>query len=197
MAPVDMVRCFNVLTYFDSAFRRKAARWAARTLRAGGLFICGSDGAQTMDARYTVYRREAAGLIAREFAFSIENLRPLLTHPWFALHDGDREVLSVATLVAILRADDRFRTSYDKRTDALLAEKRLLVRGADGHLAPPPDSLPESGWIAAREEIAVQLEREGFADQAVTVLRRVGLNAWVNPVGHVAVDPAGIAPRFD
>jgi hypothetical protein len=37
------------------------------------------------------------------------------------------------------------------------------------------------------------LEQEGFVDGAVSVLKRAGYNAWINPVGHVAVDHESIA----
>lgn len=38
-----------------------------------------------------------------------------------------------------------------------------------------------------------KLEQEGFVDRAVSVLKRAGYNAWINPVVHVAVDPRSIA----
>jgi hypothetical protein len=189
----DIIRCFNVLMYFDRAFRSKAEEWALGTLNPGGLLLCGGDSTKTTDARYTVYRNEDGILAAKEFAFSIEGLRPLIMLPWFSLHDGDREVMAAAALAAILRADSDFRARYDARNDALLAEKRLFVRDSEGQLTPAPDQLPQSLWIEAREQIALQLEREGFAEQAVAVLKKAGLNAWVNSAGHVAVDPAGLA----
>jgi hypothetical protein len=33
------------------------------------------------------------------------------------------------------------------------------------------------------------LEREGLAERAAAALRKAGLDAWVNCVGHVAIDP--------
>jgi hypothetical protein len=36
------------------------------------------------------------------------------------------------------------------------------------------------------------LEREGYLEAAVDVLNRSGLNAWVNSVGHIAIDPSGL-----
>jgi len=38
-----------------------------------------------------------------------------------------------------------------------------------------------------------KLQQEGFVDRAVSVLKHAGYHAWINPVGHVAVDPQGIA----
>jgi SAM-dependent methyltransferase len=193
IAPVDIIRCFNVLCYFDTDFRRSAEDWALRTLRPGGLFICGGDGAQTTDARYTVYRSEEGRLIAKEFAFGIDSLRPFSVVPWYTMHEGERDTWIWAKLVGRLRSDKDFREAYDARLDAMFKEKRLYARDADGFLAPAPDQLPQAEWFNAWKEIGLQLEREDFAERAAHVLRKTGLTVWVNPVGHVAVDPAAFS----
>ena len=38
---IDCVRCFNVLMYFDLAFRDRALAWIPVILKPGGVFICG------------------------------------------------------------------------------------------------------------------------------------------------------------
>ena len=38
----------------------------------------------------------------------------------------------------------------------------------------------------------LKLEQEGFTERAVTLLRGAGYDAWINPVGHLAVDPNGL-----
>jgi hypothetical protein len=187
---VDIIRCFNVLIYFDAQFRRQAEEWALRTLRPGGLLLCGGDSARTTEARYSVYRSENGRLVPREFAFSLDNVRPFTVNPWFALHDGEREVWTLARLIGILRSDDGFRRWYDRRMDELLEEKRLLVRDRDGCLAAAPNQLQPAEWVPARDEILGRLEHEGFTDTAVAVLRKAGIDAWCNQVGHVAVEPA-------
>jgi hypothetical protein len=62
--------------YFDQDFRHRAERWALDTLNPDGLFICGGDGAKTMEARYSVYQRCDDQLVPREFAFALDNVRP-------------------------------------------------------------------------------------------------------------------------
>ncbi|MGH3972905.1 MAG: hypothetical protein ACRDS9_06225 [Pseudonocardiaceae bacterium] len=38
-----------------------------------------------------------------------------------------------------------------------------------------------------------QLDREGFVDEAVAVLRSTGRQAWRNSIGHIAMHP--VQPR--
>jgi hypothetical protein len=192
LPPAHVVRCFNVLPYFDSEFRRNAEDWALRTLHPGGLFVCGADGLKTMDARYSVYRSEGGRLVAKELAFTLDHVRPITLPPWFSMHDGERETWSVARLVGTLRSDEDFRRVYDQRLDALLGEKRMLQRQADGCFTTPPDPLPFADWPDARLEINARLDAEGFVDRAVSALQKAGFHSWRNPVGHIAVDPAEV-----
>jgi hypothetical protein len=193
--PADIIRVFNVLFYFDAAFRTRAEEWALRTLRPGGLFLCGADGNQTFEARYSVYRNENGNLVPKEFAFSLDNLRPPAVMPWFCLHNDEKETFVLATLLGVLRADEAFRRAYDSRVDELLAENRMLARQEDGFLGAHPDPLPVSDWQPVFLAMQNKLQQEGFVDRAVSVLNRAGYHAWINPVGHVAVDPQGI-PSF-
>ena len=189
----DIVRVFNVLFYFDSAFRSGADEWVLRTLRPGGLFLCGADGAQTLEARYSVYRNENGHLVRKEFAFSLDNVRPFAVMPWFCLHDKEKETFELAKLVGVLRSDEGFRGDYDSCLDELLAEKRIWLRKEDGFLAAPPDPLSAPARTHAYVAIQKELEQEGFTDPAVSVLKRAGYNAWKNSVGHIGVDPRSIA----
>jgi hypothetical protein len=154
------------------------------------LFLCGVDGARSFELRYSVYRKEGNALAAREFAFSIDNVRPLSGVPWFCLHEGEHETWALARLVRILRSDPEFRSDYGTRMDGLLEEKRMLVRQGDGYLGFLAEPLSVSEWEREYEKILLQLEREGFVDRAVSVLNRAGFRAWCNAAGHVAVDPA-------
>jgi hypothetical protein len=185
----DIVRCFNVLFYFDGEFRRDAEAWACETLRPGGIFICGGDQSRTLDANYTVYRKEDGRLVPREFAFSLDNIRPLTIQAWYCIHDGDREATMLASLVSVLRSDEDFRTAFDRALDSLLAEKRIFLRDAKGHLVPAPDQQPATDWNPTREAINAELDKRGFVDRAVSVLTAAGYKAWRNPVGHIAIDP--------
>jgi hypothetical protein len=138
--------------------------------------------------RYSVYRRESDGLIAKEFAFSVEYVRAFGVS-WFAMHNDERETWMAATLVGILRSEKAFRVAYDSFMDHILEDQRLLRRQADGYLGPVPNPRPPAEWIAAYVEIQAGLKRERFADRAAEVLNRAGVEAWVNSTGCVAVRP--------
>jgi len=185
----DAVRCMNVLLYYGSGFRAHAESWLAGILRPGGLFLCGANGWRSVESRYSVYRNEDGRLAAREFAFSLDNVRPFTGVPWFTLHDGERETWMLASLVGILRSDESFRQDYDKRMDRLLDNSHILNRGPGGQLTTPPDPIPAQEWRAAYERILGHMEEEGFVDRAVLVLRAAGLRAWRNVAGHVAIEP--------
>jgi SAM-dependent methyltransferase len=185
---VDVVRCFNVLMYFDADFRRKAETWVATILRPDGLFLCGVDGPRSLEARYVVSRRENGGLVEKEFAFSLDNVRPLTAMPWFCLYDGERETFRLASAVGILRADDAFRDDFDERLDHLLEDKGICARQPNGYLGPLFQGLVPTERVARIEEVMEQLEQEGFVDRAAGVLRGAGLRARRNSAGHIAID---------
>ena len=183
----DIIRCFNVLMYFDRDFREKAEAWALRTLRPGGIFICGFNGPGGTHARYTVYWREGDGLVAKEFAFAIETVRSFGV-VWFAMHENDREAWSAAKLVGILRSDEVFRKAHDEYLDRFLEEERLLRRQPDGFLGMVPNPRPLHEAMPVYQKLLRTLEGE-FSPRAVDALRRAGFDAWVNSIGDVAVKP--------
>jgi SAM-dependent methyltransferase len=185
----DAVRCMNVLIYYGSDFRARAESWLAGILRPGGLFLCGANGWRSVESRYSVYRNEDGRLAPREFAFSLDNLRPFSGVPWFTLHDGERETWMLANMVGILRADENFRRDYDTSLDRWLKTSHILNRDSDGRLRTPPVPIPAPEWRAAYELILGRLEDAGFVDRAVSVLKAAGLRAWRNVAGHIAVEP--------
>jgi hypothetical protein len=63
----------------------------------------------------------------------------------------------------------------------------MAIRDENGYLAEPPD-IDMARALPAYHEITLTLEAE-FADRAITVLQQAGLQAWRNPVGHLAVAP--------
>jgi SAM-dependent methyltransferase len=178
-----VVRSFNVLIYYGEDFRREAEEWVAQVLRPGGLFVCGRDDSESLNAHYSVYRNEGGRLVEKEFAFGVETVRHSV---WFALHDGERETWRLAELLGILRSDREFLRDFDARLDALLAENKMAVHDENGCLAEPPDPIDAARALPVYQELAHEIEVE-FADRAVSVLQRAGLHAWRNPVGHIAV----------
>jgi len=193
MPRVDVIRIFNVLMYFDGDFRTRTERWALDTLHPAGLFLCGADFDLSMESRYSVYQRNGERLVPREFAFSIDNVRPSSVMPWFSLHDDERDTSLLARLIGILRSDETFQRDFDAECDDLLAAHRLWIRQDDGALALPTSQRPPTEWVEARLAITEQLAADGYIDRAVTLLQRAGVKAWKNVVGHVAVDPMTLA----
>ncbi|MCE7011061.1 hypothetical protein LWC34_50900 [Kibdelosporangium philippinense] len=190
----DVIRCMNVFMYYDHPFRQKALAWAEDLLRPGGLFICGSNWIDSVASRYTVYRKEQCGLIAKEFAFSIDNIRPIELAPWYGLHDDYLENLANAHAVGTIREDTPFRRRFDKRLDMLLAKLNMCPRDANGYLGHAPDEMPAEERSRCSSVLASQLDDEGFVAEAVDVLRRSGRHAWRNHVGHIAMRPVTPPP---
>lgn len=182
----DVVRCCNMLLYFDDAFRTAAMPQFAALLREGGLLVCGTDWAFTTEARYFTYRKRKGALVDGQFAFSIDCLAPLAIVPWYTLHDDDRELALLGTLVRVLRSDLAFIDRFTSRSDELRAAAGVCPRGPDGYYeATLPDGPPVEVWSRGAA-ISEQLSRE-LAPAAVDVLERAGWQARVNPVGHIAV----------
>jgi hypothetical protein len=186
LPPAGVVRCCNMLLYFDRAFRSETLARLATMLEPDGLLLCGTDWIHTTEARYFTYRKRHGALADGEFNFSLDNVAPLSIASWYTLHDDDVELALLTDMVGILRADRRFVSGFMERSDALRAEMNLVPRAGDGYyVSDLPKTLPAELWMQA-SRLADTLGQE-FAPAAVAVLERQGLQARVNSVGHVAV----------
>jgi len=183
----DVVRCFNVLYYFDDDYRDRALDWFAGILAEGGILMVGGDWAFTTECRYFLYQKaEDDHMHAREFTFSVDNVLPVGVLPFFALHDKDRGMTKLAELVRVLRDDEGFVTRYTAAADALRRKHDICPRGDDGFYGTvDPDRDPEDLWRTA-QRIADTLAAE-FAEEAAGLLRDSGRDAWVNEIGMVSV----------
>ncbi len=187
--PAHVVRCFNMLLYFDAAFRRDALERFAALLLEGGMLVCGTDWTETVECRYFTYVKRDGSLVPDEFAFSLDNLSALGVVCWYTLHDDDAEVAMTARLGAVLRRDVAFEARLRTCADQLREDNGLGARGPDGYYgAPDAPMSPEEMWSRA-VTLSHRLD-EMFADEAVHVLTRAGWTARVNEVGHVAVSLA-------
>lgn len=186
LPPAGVVRCFNMLLYFDRTFRTQALGSLAALVEPNGLLISGSNWAFTTEARYFTYRKRDDVFTDGRFNFSLDNVTPLGIIPWYTLHDDDVELELLTDIVGILRADPGFVGSFTARSDALRAEMNLVPRGADGYyLSTLPDAPPSELWsMAAR--LSDRLGEE-FGAAAIAVLARHGFEAAINSVGHVSV----------
>lgn len=131
----------------------------------------------------------------REFAFSIDNLRPLGIAPWFALHDDDDETRLLANTIRVIRSAPEFRRDFDARLDQILAELGLCPRGEDGYLGNFEQGIsPEdcgsgawrwvNGWITT-DMLRVPSQccdaldtRLGATASAMSGLHRLRLPPW-------------------
>lgn len=64
----------------------------------------------------------------------------------------------------------------------------FCARTQDGYLGGVPETAAPEIMDLAAKRIGDGLGQDGFPDRAVEVLRRSGVAAWVNCVGHVTVD---------
>jgi hypothetical protein len=189
--PVDVARIFNVLFYFDAAFRETAVEWFTKALRTGGTLICGTDLFNSSKARYTVYRKEPGGALAeKEFAFGLDNARPLLGITSLAFVDDDHETERLAKLLGELRSDRVFAKELDVGGDEILNELGLGRRDADGNMDVIDWALPQAEMVGRVAHLMTRLDSEGYVARAVEVLNAKGYDARRNEVGHIAVGSA-------
>lgn len=196
--PADVIRCMNVLIYFDHATWLRALERARELLRDGGLFIAGMNWTQNIYARYTVHQKTDSDMVAREFAFGVENTRPLELVTWYRLFPDDRNCQALMECVRLLRQDPDFMAELDSAMDALQERNGFCPRGEDGYLTGIDPTMPAEHLQNGFRNMVEELDQMDFSEKAAESLCRSGLRAWRNPVGHVAVDPAGLeafAPR--
>lgn len=184
--PADVVRCFNMLMYFDDAFRERAVRRFAEFVNDGGLVICGTDWAFSMEARYATYRKRDGVLVPVEFAFSLDNLVPIGIVTWYTLQPDDRDAGLLATLCGVLRSDRSFFAAYTETADRIREEIGLCPRQPDGHFADIDTAIP-AGELWQRAADFPDRLTAALGDRAVQVLAAEGYTARLNEVGHVAV----------
>ena len=185
----DIIRCFNVLFYFDRAFRHQTLKWVVDNLKPNGTFICGSNDPLGTLCKYTMYLKEGEDLVEKEFAFSIDNLRPLGIVTWFTLHEDDYETCRVVDAIGTIRADSEFCRDFDIALDAILTELGLCPRGEDGYLGGIDPSIPPMQIGERFLEIENRLAQSGYVDRAISVLQKTGYNASRNSIGHIAITP--------
>jgi SAM-dependent methyltransferase len=188
LPPSDVIRCMNVLVYVNADHRQRMIADICDRLRDRGLFIHGTNGPGVY-GRYAVFEKWNSTVTPREFAFSLENLRPFGVMPWFTIHDEDPEAMLLADLIGALRADADFWPVFDRRIDALLAEKDICRRGDHGYLVFPENMPPVSDLMVRANAMWQQAIDEGYRERAVAALQRAGWKAWVNAAGDIAIQP--------
>jgi hypothetical protein len=100
-------------------------------------------------------------------------------------------------VIRILRSDKNFVAAHDRWLDEMLGEHDFCARKESGYLGGLPVVGGSELMDKAPNMILSALEREGYVGAAVDVLKRNGLSAWVNAVGHIALDPEGLDLNWD
>jgi hypothetical protein len=185
-APATVIRCFNMLMYFDAEFRARALLRFADLLEEGGLLLYGVDWAHSMECRYVTVRKRDGRLDAGEFAFSLDNLTPVGIAPWYTLQPDEPEALRLAALSRVLRDDVAFISAYTECADAMRREYGICERQPDGYFADVSTDLPPADLWLRMAEFAGRLDA-ALGPRAVAVLAAAGYSARINEIGHVAV----------
>jgi len=183
----DVIRCFNVLIYYDRAYRERFVETAGSLLSPGGVLVCGANWVRTSEAKYGVYRLEDGRMVQKEFAFGVDNIRPLGIIPWYVLHEDEPDTCRLVEILRVLRSDAEFCAAFDAAYDSALIERNLYCRTQDGYLKSSGIVVPPGELERLVVELHDQLLNDGWVERAVRVLRDNGFVAWRNCVGHVAV----------
>jgi hypothetical protein len=186
----DIIRCMQVLWFFDAAWQDRARQWFLRTLSPGGILTYGQNAAGS-DSRCFIWQRDGEALVPREFALSPDNLRPTLgVLPWAAIHEDDREAPTRAAVIgAIWDGNEGFRREFDEALDHILADLSYQARRPDGFLGAMPIGWTATQLTATRKAVNDRLDAEGWTERAAEQLREKGYHAWRNTVGDLAIDP--------
>ncbi len=191
--PARVVRCMNVLLYFEPAVRESMMASIGALLDDDGLVISGTNQFTGRSSRYFVHRKDASGVTLLEFTFSLSCLRPVGVMPWYSIHENDPEVERLAELTGAIRADPVFWPEFNRRVDALFEKHGIFRRGEDGFNHPMEEVLTMPLNVITDKIAALwrRIDAEGFTDGAVDALARAGFDAWKNPIDDIAVRPSG------
>lgn len=185
--PQDVIRCFNVMYYFDAAFQQKALQWFATSTTEGGILLMGGDWAVSTECYYHVYKKENNQLVKKEFAFSIDCLTPIGIASWFSNHDDEPQKAELMNYLSILRRDQSFIAAYYACNDAERARYNICPRNTSGYYTDvDATAAPAQLWTNVGK-IMGALEKAGLNEQAAAVLKRAGYNASVNEVNHISI----------
>ncbi len=183
---LDMIRCMNVLLYFDPAFRIRALDWASRHLKEGGLFFCGLNWSESINSRISVYQKEQGIMQLKEFSFATENIRPMEGVPYFSFRDDDFDQEQLLQHVDMIRKDKPFMDKLNPGFDTILSQNAVCGRDEAGYLGFPDPAFSPQQLLINMSRSCAQLSQQ-FAEKAVAVLKELGKKAWVNEIGFISV----------
>ena len=188
LPPATVIRCMNILIYFEPQKRKKMLMHTGNLIDDAGMLIVGTNG-YGVQTRYAIYRKNGGDLFPGEFAFSLDNLGHIVFMPWFTMHENDPEAMLLARLTGAVRNDRKFWQSFSGRLDELLKSHGICQREPDGFLHPLTEEMPIAEYFQKNAAIWRQLADEGYPDLTVEALERAGHNAWINGIGDIAIEP--------
>ena len=183
-----VIRCMNVLLYFDSKEKKRILTKLADLVENGGILIAGTNG-MGIQTRYTVYEKDANGLLPREFAFSLDNLGDIAVMPYFTIHEADEEAMLLADLFRTIRSDRSFWSGFCDRLDGILEKRGGCRRRSDGFLEIVKEPATTKEYLKNNLLLWKQMAEAGYADMVVDVLIKAGYKVWKNSVGDIAMQP--------
>lgn len=188
--PQGIIRCFNVLIYFDDVFYQNTLDWFNGILEEKGLVIIGANWAGSIENYYNLYQKDGGVLTNREFGFSIDNINPIGVITWYANHNDDRQTKELIEYIRIIRSDKEFMKDFYSFTDERRKKYKICPRDKDGNYGRVDPSIsPSELWGLVRKMLD-ELNEAGYNSKAVEILKRAGINARVNEVGFIAIQPS-------
>ena len=188
LQPIKVIRCMNVLIYYEPVIREKLLRQAAELLDKDGILIAGTNGLG-IQTRYAVYKKNLDGLKLDEFDFGLDNVGHLVYMPFFSIHENDPEAMLLAELTGALRSNQSFWPDFSNRQDDLLKHFGFCQRRPDGFLDFKNDGMPLGEYFKNNALLWQKMQEEGYTDRAVNALVQSGYDAWKNSVGDIAIRP--------
>lgn len=185
---VNVIRCMNVLVYYEPEDRKQLLEKAKELLADGGLFIAGTNGLG-VQTRYTVYRKKSDDLVPDEFAFGLDNIGHIVFMPFFSIHDDDPEVNLLADLAKTIRNDKSFGPDFSKRQDDLLKQNGICKRNSIGFFEFFSNGMSPADYLELNAKLWHIIGKEGYIDRAVEVLLKADYDVWKNLVGDIAIKP--------
>ncbi|MBT8220394.1 MAG: hypothetical protein KJP00_11240 [Bacteroidia bacterium] len=184
----DVIRCFNVLFYFDDIFYENALTWFCDQLQEDGLLFIGGNWAVSSESYYNVYQKKDGQLINRAFVFGLDCICPFGIASWYANHDDDRQTAELVKYVKVIRQDNDFLNRFYKIHDAQRLKYGLCPRDDQGYYGALDSSItPEELWPLVGKMLE-ELNEAGMNQEAANVLQQNGFNARINGVGHIEIN---------
>ena len=191
LPPARFIRCMNMLLYFERDIRERMLSVIEGLLDADGILMVGFNHPIGIYARYAIYEKTKSGIRPREFAFSMDNLRPLGVGPWLTLSQEDKDATLLADLTCAIRSDRQFWPDFDRHVDQLRENLGICKRGDDGfnHFTQEVLKAPPIVMFEKVEGLWAAIDQEGYKQGAISALRRAGYTAWENQAGDISVLP--------